>query len=201
MPASKDKQAEVAERRAKVIARRSRGIPPTVIARELGVTEEVVWKDVHEELSKRRNELNAHRDLLIAQQVEELDQIRMIAWRNALTRHYQVSLQTGKVARDPVTDEPLLDTAPVDRALALVIRAQERLSKLLALDEPQKVNVKAEVVTLDAFDAAIDAARRQLEAERGRAAGGFGGAPGGVAAHPDGTRSAAGGPVPGELPA
>lgn len=200
MPATPEKQAEVAERRAKIVARASRGIPHTVIARELGISNDLVRLDLHRALAERKAELAEYRDLLIAQQVEELDQVRMLAWRNALTKHYHVA-QNGTVSRDPDTGQPLLDTGPVDRALALVVRAQERLSKLLALDEAQKINVKAEVVTLDAFDAALADARRQLELERSRSGQGTGSAPGGVGAHPDGTRVVEGRALPGELPA
>ncbi len=197
MPASEDKQAEVSERRAKILARVSRGIPPSVVARELGISAAMVRLDVHRALAERKKELDEYRDLVIAAQVEELDQVRMVAWRNATMKHYQVSLQTGKVARDPVTDEPLLDTGPVDRALALVVKAQERLSKLLALDEAQKINVKAEVVTVDAFRATVEHLREQ--AARERAAGGGGSAAGGVHELAAGAGDAAGRTIPGEL--
>lgn len=194
----KPPQPEVTERRAKVVARASRGIPLYAIARELGVSADVVRQDLHRELAKRKQELDEYRDILIAAQVEELDQLRMLAWRNATMKHYQVSLQTGKVARDPVTDEPLLDTGPTDRALGLIVKVQERLSRLLALDAPQKINVKAEVVTVDDFRVTVEELRERVERER--AAGAVGGAAGGVRELTAGTGEPAGGAVSGEFP-
>lgn len=197
MPSSPD--PAVAERRAKIVARRVRGIPARTIALELGISEDLVYQDAHRELAKRKAELDHNRDVLIAAQVEELDAVRERAWRHALMRHYQVS-QSGAVAKDPETGQPLIDTGPNDRALALVIRAQERLAKLLALDEAKKIDIKAEVVTLDSFDAAIADARRQLELERIRTAGGAASTPHGMVAHSEGTRVIEGRTVPGELP-
>ena len=199
MPASKAQQVATTERRAKVVARISRGMRPAAIARELGISEELVRQDLHRELAKRKQELDEYRDALIAQQVEELDQVRAVAWRNALTKHYQVSAQTGKVARDPETGEPLLDTAPVDRALGVIIKVQERLSKLLALDEARKIEVKAEVVTVDAFRATVEELRARVERER--AAGGIGSITEGIQLPSGGISAIEGRTISGELSA
>lgn len=189
---------DVTERRAKIAARAARGVPPHAIAKELGVSYDVVRQDLHRILLARKKELDEYRDILIAAQVEELDQVRMVAWRNATMKHYQVSLQSGKVALDPESGQPLLDTGPVDRALALIVKVQERLSKLLALDEPTKINVKAEVVSVDTFRVTVEELRERVARER--AAGGVGGAAGGVRELTAGTGGVAGEPVPGELP-
>lgn len=169
MPASKGIQEQVAVRRAKVIKMRSIGVPTSVIAGQLGVSEEVVRQDAHVVLSARRDELAQDCDLLVAAQVEELEHVRQAAWRNATRRHYQVT-PSGAVARDPETGEPLIDTAPVDRALGLVIRAQERMAKLLGLDAALKIHADVEhrVITIDELDAAIADLEGQLARKRGR---------------------------------
>lgn len=169
MPAPAATQQAVADRRAKVVRMRSTGIPPAVIARELGVSLDVVYQDVSVTLKARRDEMAADADLVVAAQVEELDAVRRTAWTNAIRRHYHVT-PSGQVARDPETGEPLIDTAPVDRALGVVIKAQERTARLLGLDAAASVRVRAEVVTVDAFRATVEQLRAQVETER-RAAG------------------------------
>jgi hypothetical protein len=188
---------DVTERRAKVIARISRGIPPGIVARELGVSADVVRQDLHRELARRKQELDEYRDLLIAQQVEELDQVRMMAWKHAMMRHYHVS-QSGAITKDPDTGQPLLDTGPNDRALALVVKAQERLSKLLALDEAKKIEVKAEVVSVEAFRGTVEQLREAVARERAASGGGI--AAGGVPGLTAGTGEPASRTIPGELP-
>lgn len=195
MPTSPD--PDVTERRAKIVARRVRGIPTSMIARELGISDDLVRQDLHRELKRRKAEIDHDRDVIIAAQVEELDAVRERAWRHVLMRHYQVT-QSGKVALDPDTGEPLLDTGPNDRALALVVKAQERLAKLLALDEAKKIDIKAEVVNVDAFRTAVEQLRERVARER--AAAGIGNAPGGVRELAAGAGDPDGGTLPGQLP-
>lgn len=168
MPAPAAVQQAVAGRRAKVVRMRSTGIPPTVIARELGVSVDVVYQDVSVVLKARRDELAADADLLVAAQVEELEAVRRTAWANALRRHYHVT-PSGTVARDPETGEPLIDTAPVDRALGVVIKAQERMARLLGLDAATRVRAEVEhEVRLEDIDRAVSRLREQVERERAR---------------------------------
>lgn len=163
MPASKEKQAEVAERREKVLARRAIGIPPSVIAQELGISEDTVYDDVHRTLKARRDALNRDRDLVVVLEAEELEAIRRCAWEAATTVHFHVAA-SGRVSTHPVTEQPLRDFAPTIQALGVLLRTQDRRTKLLGLDSAQKLEMRAEVVSLDAIDAAIADLRKQLEA-------------------------------------
>lgn len=163
MPASKEKQAEVAIRREKVVAMRAKGIPPSVIAYELGITEQTVYEDVHHSLQARRDAINRDRDLLVALEAEELDTIRRSAWEVVGRTHFHVGA-SGRVSVHPDTEQPLHDDAPTLHALSVLLRTQERRSRLLGLDSAQKLEMRTEVITLDAIDAALADLRRQLDA-------------------------------------
>lgn len=160
MPASKTKQAEVAERRERVVAMRARGIPPSVIARELDISDETVYDDTHRTLKARREALNRDRDLIAVLEAEELDEIRRGAWEIARATHLHVSA-AGRVALHPDTDEPIRDVNPNLQAYNLLLRTQARRAQLIGLDSAQKLDVRAEVVTLDAIDAALAELREE----------------------------------------
>lgn len=162
MPASKGKRDEVAERREKVLARRAIGVPPAVIAEELGISEQTVYDDVHRMLKARRETLNRDKDLLVVLEAEELDAIKRAAWEAATCVHLHVSA-SGRVSTHPDTGEPLRDFAPTVQALGVLLRTQDRRTKLLGLDSAQKLEMRAEVVTLDAIDAAIAGLREQID--------------------------------------
>lgn len=163
MPASKAKQDEVAERRERVMGRRAIGVPPAVIARELGISEQTVYDDVHRTLKARREAISRDRDLLVVLEAEELDAVRRRAWEIANADHLHVAA-SGRVSVHPETGEPLRDFGPVIQALGIVLRTQVRRAPLLGLDAAQKLDVRAEVVTLDAIDTAINDLRAQLDA-------------------------------------
>lgn len=162
MPASKDRQAEVAARREKVLARRAIGVPPGIIANELGISEQTVYDDVHRTLKARREAINRDKDLIVVLEAEELDAVRRRAWEIANAEHLRVGA-SGNVSLNPETGAPLHDATPAIQALGLLLRAQDRRTKLLGLDAAQKFEMRTEVVTLDAFDAAIAELRRQLD--------------------------------------
>lgn len=161
MPASKTKQLEVAERRAKVMALRSTGMPPALVAQALDISEETVYDDTHRVLKERREALARDRDLLIVLEVEELDEIRRGAWEIARGTHYTVTA-SGRVGTHPDTGEPVTDAGPKLQAYNLLLRTQARRAQLIGLDSAQKFEMRSEVVTLDAFDAAIRGLHEQL---------------------------------------
>jgi DNA-binding CsgD family transcriptional regulator len=163
MPASKAKQDEVADRREKVLARRAIGIPPAVIAAELGISEATVYDDVHRTLKARREAVSRDRDLLVILEAEELDAVRRRAWEIANGEHLHVAT-SGRVSVHPGTGEPLHDVNPVIQALGLILRTQARRAPLLGLDSAQKLEMRTEVITLDAIDAAINDLRAQVAA-------------------------------------
>jgi transposase-like protein len=157
------KQTEVAERRARAVSMKARGARYADIARELGVTEATAAKDVSLAYKQRVAELRAEVDVVIAEQVEELDALRALAWREAITKHPHVT-QSGRLAVHP-DGSPVYDTAPNSRARRDLLAIQERKAKLLGLDAALKINVKAEIISLDAFDAAIAELTQQIAVE------------------------------------
>jgi hypothetical protein len=163
MPANVAKMAEVADRRTRVISMKARGARYADIARELGITEATARKDVSVGYKARAAELRDTLDEVIAEQLEELDSLRALAWREALTKHPHVT-QSGRVALN--TDgTPIYDTGPNSRARRDLLAIQERRAKLLGLDAALKINVKADVNITNAFDAAIAELNAQIAAE------------------------------------
>lgn len=167
MPANIAKQAEVAERRTRVIAMKSRGARYADIARELGITEGTARKDASLGYSQRAKELRDTVDEVIAEQIEELDSLRALAWREALTKHPQVIAQNGKIATYP-DGTIIYDTTPNSRARRDLLAIQERRAKLLGLDAALKINVKADINLSDAFDKRITELNEQIAAEEAR---------------------------------
>jgi DNA-binding CsgD family transcriptional regulator len=164
MPAPVAKKAEVAERRARAVMMKARGYRYSDIARELGISEATAKYDVRIVYKQRTAELRETVDELIAEQLEELDQLRFLTWRDAVTRHPQVIAQNGKIATYP-DGTIIYDTGPNSRARRDLLAIQERKAKLLGLDAALKVDVKAQIVTVDAFDAAIADLNAQIAAE------------------------------------
>jgi len=171
VPASKDKQLEVSERRSRVVALRSCGLPPAIIAKQLGISEETVYDDTHRVLKERRESFARDLDLMVVLEVEELDEIRRGAWEIARGIHLSVTA-SGRVGTHPETGEPVRDVSPNLQAYNLLLRAQARRAQLVGLNSAQKIEMRSEVVTLDAIDAAINDLRAQLAAHDARPGGG-----------------------------
>lgn len=160
------KKAEVAERRAKAVSMKARGARYPDIARELGISENLARQDIHQAYKQRAEELRHEVDVVIAEQVEELESLRALAWREAITRHPHVT-QSGRVALN-ADGTVIYDTGPNSRARRDLLAIQERKAKLLGLDAALKINIKAEVVTVEAFDLAIADLNEQIAAEEAR---------------------------------
>lgn len=158
------KQAEVAARRTEAVRLRARGVPYPDIAKRLGCSEEVARQDVSRAHKLRAQELRDGVDELIAEQVEEIDSLRAMAWRIAASNHRKVGA-SGAASRDE-QGNPIYDLTVNLQAIDKIIKLEERKSKLLGLDAALKVDMKTQVVTVDAIDAAIIGLREQLEAER-----------------------------------
>jgi len=167
------KQAEVADRRARVVAMKARGARYADIARELGISEAVAGKDASLAYQQAAARLRATMDEVIAGEIEELEALRALAWRDVLTKHPHVT-QSGKIAINP-DGTPVYDTAPNSRARRDLLAIQERKAKLLGLDAAMKVDIKAEVVTVGAFDAAIAELTAAIAAEQAHDAAGAAG--------------------------
>jgi hypothetical protein len=162
------KRAEVAERRAEVVRLKARGIPYPDIARRLGISEDVARQDVSRAHKMRAQELRDNVDELVAGEMEELEALQQLTWRIAAAQHRKVGT-SGVAARDE-HGNPVFDFSVNLHAVNTLVKIRERMAKLLGYDAALKIDVKAQVVTVDAIDAAILGLREQLEAERANGA-------------------------------
>lgn len=100
-------------------------------------------------------------DELRAVELARLDDLTSRAWVVANKTHPVVAAN-GRVVLGP-DGEPLVDDGPVLHALDRLLKIAERRARLLGLDAAKKYEVRQQVVTLDAIDAAIADLRRQLD--------------------------------------
>lgn len=96
-------------------------------------------------------------DELIRIELDRLDEIAAAFLRVMGTTHYQVSVASGKVARDPDTDEPMVDDSIVLQAGLALLRVMERRAKYRPMETP----VRHEV-SFDSLDAQIAALTAEL---------------------------------------
>jgi hypothetical protein len=115
-------------------------------------------------------------DEVRAIETARLDDLTRVLHRVLVSRHYVVSVGSGRIVRHPDSGEPLVDDGPTLHAVAGLLRIAERRAKLLGLDAP----TRHEVITTDALDAEI----RRLEAEMGERGGHPGGSASGETAPP-----------------
>jgi len=146
---------DVAERRAKVLARRTEHIPYEQIAAELGITSAVARKDYERALEALKLEQDGHARFNVARQLETLDVAERAAW--AVLRKDHIHVQHGKIVRHE-DGSPVLDDAPVLNAIDRILKISERRARLLGLDAPAKIEVS------DATDQAIRDLAAQLAA-------------------------------------
>jgi len=97
-------------------------------------------------------------------ELDRLDDIARGFQRVFATRHYVVSVGSGKIVMDPADpSQPLVDDSPVIQAGLALLRVMERRAKYLGLDAPARKQV--EVITDDVIEANI--ARLEAELARG----------------------------------
>lgn len=157
---TRGRMAEIAERREIVAAMLAQGVPQAVIAERLGHSRQTITADALHVVQKRTSELNEYADQIIAKQTAELEAIREKAWQVVRTKHYQITKE-GTVAKDD-EGRALLDTAPNVSAMQLLLKVQEREARMLGTDQPKKIDVNAQVVTLDLVKASVLEMRRQV---------------------------------------
>jgi hypothetical protein len=144
------------ERDASAVELRRRHLNFKQIAAQLGYASvSSAYDAVHRGLADQSSEASEAVKLM---ELERLDDIARGFQRVFATKHYAISLGSGKVVLDPATGNPLVDDGPVIQAGLALIRVMERRAKYLGLDAPAKSRV--EVVSEDAVDAEI----RRLEA-------------------------------------
>lgn len=97
---------------------------------------------------------------LTQMEMERLNALTRLFEKIIATRHYAVSLGSGRVVMDPLNpDQPLTDDGPALQAGLALLRVSESRRRLRGLDAPSRRQV--EVVTADAVEANI----ARLEAE------------------------------------
>lgn len=157
---TKEEQALIAERRARVLAMRVEQRPYREIATTLGISEDVAEKDYQRAVEARGTALDAQRDTAVAIELAKLDALEQAAWQVLRARHITVSQgrivgrytgrflrdEEGEIIRDgagkPVLEvEEIEDDAPVLAAIDRLVKIAERRSKLKGYDAPTKVEV------------------------------------------------------------
>lgn len=149
------------ERDARALEYRRRGLSYEQIATQMG------WRAVSSAHAAVQRALTdtcrEAAEEVRAIEAARLDELTRALYRVLATRHFVVSVGTGRVARHPDTNAPLIDDGPTMQAVAGLLRISERRAKLLGLDAP----TRHEVVTLDVIDAEI--ARLSAELAGGEA--------------------------------
>src|ERR1039457_1791200 len=147
---------ETRERDAQAVELRRRHLNYRQIGAQMGYTDAAAYQAVQRGLADHSAEAS---EAVKQMELDRLDDIARGFQRVFATRHYVVSVGSGKVVMDPKSPgEPLLDDGPVITAGLAVLRGMGRRAKYLGLDAPAKTRV--EIVPEDAVDAEI----KRLEA-------------------------------------
>lgn len=156
---------------------RSRAEAPAVVARRTALVEARLegkrYSEIYQELGysspgAASRDFNRALEAAIAEQrasievyreteLQRLDQMTLICYRVLASRHYAIA-PGGRIVEDPTTGEPLPDDSIMLATLDRLLKIQDRRSKLLGLDAPQRL----EVLTIDAIDAQIAELEQRL---------------------------------------
>lgn len=150
--------ADVAARRARVLALRIEQRPYTEIATTLGITLALAKKDYERALADLKRDQATHAHAARDVELERLATAEHAAW--AVLRRRHITVQHGHVVYDD-TGLPVEDDAPVLNAIDRILRISERRARLLGLDAPARIEVS------DATDEAIRRLAEQLAASPG----------------------------------
>lgn len=142
---------EVAQRRAKAVAMRRDGATWQAVVDALGYSDRAsAHKDVTRALDIARKELAFEVDQYRQMELERLDKLERTACAVLESKHLLV--QGGKVVCIPRGDgegveiDPLMDDGPTLAAIDRLLKIAERRSKLLGLDQAQKLEVSGQVL-------------------------------------------------------
>jgi hypothetical protein len=173
------RQADVAERRARILQLRIEQRTWAEIAATLGVTQHPAQVDYQRALEAFGRQQAEHAPSARDLEMAKLDALEAAAWRVLRTRH--ITVQHGKivgrytgVAKDPETGavvrdgageaipvfEEIEDDAPVLQAIDRLVRIAQRRATLTGIDAPAKVEVS------DARRAAIEQLAGELASGR-----------------------------------
>jgi hypothetical protein len=148
-------RADVAERRARVLALRIEQRPYAEIAAELGITASAARVDYQRALEQyaagQRETAHVARDRELA----KLDEMERAVYQ--VLRRQHITVQHGKIVRDD-DGQVVVDDAPVLAAVDRLVRIAARRATLTGMDAPVKVEVS------DATDQAIRALAAELAA-------------------------------------
>jgi hypothetical protein len=149
--AGRRRSLKTRENDARALEFRRRGLSYSQIAAQMEWRSDAsAYGAVQRALADQSREVSAE---VIQIETARLDELTRTLHRVLATKHYVVSVGSGKIARHPDTDQPLQDDGPVIQAVAGLLRISERRSKLLGLDAPARARV--EVITEDVVDAEI----------------------------------------------
>jgi hypothetical protein len=196
-------RADVAARRARVLALRIEQRPYAEIAAELGISESTARTDYGRSLEQLKRDQDATAATARNLELAKLDLLEQAAWRVLRARHITVQHgkivgkyigparvpETGELVRDedgkpiPVYEE-IEDDAPILNAIDRLVRIAARRATLTGMDAPTRIEVD------DARRAEIERLAAELTAAAGVAdvdPGGTGTAAGDAAASQVGT--------------
>src|ERR1039457_3156932 len=158
---ARQRSIEVRERDAQAVELRRRHLNYRQIAKELGwASPNAAYKAVQRGLTDTQAEAN---DEVRQMVLDRLDDIARGFQRVFATRHYVVSVGSGRVVMDPKNpSEPLADDGPVITAGLALLRVMERRAKYLGIDAPTRSRV--EVITADVIESEIARLEGQLAA-------------------------------------
>lgn len=141
------REPDQVERDARAVELRRRHLTYQQIADEMGwASKSAAYGAVRRGLADSVRETN---DEVRQQELDRLDDLARRALVVMTTKHYKVN---GKeVVRHPQTREPLIDDAPVLRAVETFLKVMERRARLLGIDAPQQV----EVITMGSIESEI----------------------------------------------
>jgi hypothetical protein len=152
---------ETREQDAKAVEYRRRGLSYAQIATQLGFrAQSSAFEAVQRGLADGVRE---EAGPLTAMSMERLDALTRLFEKIAATKHYAVSLGSGKIVMDPQNPgQPLLDDGPALQAGLALLRVDESRRKLKGYDAPSRKQV--EVITADMVESHIARLESELAA-------------------------------------
>ena len=151
---------ETMERDAQAVELRRRHLNDRKMPDQMAYNQSASCQAVQRSLADRAAEPS---EAVKQMELDRLDDIARGFQRVFATRHYVVSVGSGKVVMDPKSPgEPLLDDGPVITAGLALLRGMERRAKYLGIDAPTRSRV--EVITADVIESEIARLEGQLAA-------------------------------------
>src|ERR1039457_2641713 len=151
---------ETMERDAQAVELRRRHLNYRQICAQMGYSESAACQAVQRGLADHAAEPS---EAVKQMELDRLDDIARGFQRVFATRHYVVSVGSGRVVMDPKNpSEPLADDGPVIAAGLALLRVMERRAKYLGIDAPTRSRV--EVITADVIESEIARLEGQLAA-------------------------------------